>query len=257
MMQFDQDRVGDILQIETFIDSGASDVCAVGTTSVTAAEGAVHPNVAAQALGISVNDVYERIRRGELSAEKRGNRWVVILPLAKDHRRPTDGPAQPRPTANDEISAHADAIQHLRLEEHDAAIEEIRARLALLEVSIRQLTAARAVAPSPPATTSTASLPARERRTTFRLPDVRPRLMALTAIVGLTLSGVAIQGSSAQRSDDLTTAFVFACGGVTGAIAAWLASGKRETPRSESEPKPVERVARPVSAELIVRNSDD
>ena len=63
---------------------------------MTMRENAVHPNVAANRLGIPIADVYARIRSGELEAEKHGNRWIVILPANLHTFRHYQPSRQPR-----------------------------------------------------------------------------------------------------------------------------------------------------------------
>jgi|GEM_PF-4288148 len=179
---------------------------------------AVHPNVAAERLGLPISTIYERIRNGELDAKKHGNSWIVLLPADPA----SELPLSPFPDAAPSTARNT--------EDHDVAIHDIRIRLATLESEVRALTAAAAARPAPiqPGPVDCV-LPTRQR-SSLRMPTIRPRFLALSAIVGLTLSGIGIQSSPAQRSDDLTVALVFACGAITGSIAAWLALEKQLAP---------------------------
>jgi excisionase family DNA binding protein len=196
-------------------------------------ECAIHPNFAAERLGIPVDYVYERIRRGELAARKEGGRWLVLLDsvTAKPDSEP---PPQAQPVETVPIEPPLRLVVEpaeppgVRSEE----LDQIRAQLADLEAEIRALSSIVRRAQTSPTLVQHPVRDVRPARLAF--VRQRPRLVLLLGIIGLVLGGSLIQSSSAQRADDLTVAFVFACGAVTGAIIAWLALDKREptAPRS-------------------------
>ncbi|HEX5164952.1 MAG TPA: helix-turn-helix domain-containing protein [Thermomicrobiales bacterium] len=209
---------------------------------MTNSERAIHPNLAAERLGISVDCVYERIRRGELAARKEGGRWLVLLDAATDvpaiELPPSEHPVVTAPSEPPAVvTAQPTESQSARAEE----LDEIRAQLAALEAEIRALSSVvqrTQLGPVPVVTSPRELRPAR-----LAFVRQRPRIVLLLGIIALVLGGSLIQASSAQRADDLTVAFVFACGAVTGAIVAWLALDKREpaTPRNRRDPGKVRR----------------
>jgi hypothetical protein len=205
----------------------------------------VHPIVAAQRLGISVDSVYERIRRGQLSAERDGSRWLVLLPndaatfgtTDTDDARPIAAPAesgaQPRPAGSAiDVDQSADTVPLSVLATVVAGqgqeIVRLRAVVEALSTTLTLPSPARPVEPERDvvaATSVTATLPSAPA-----VVDHRPlgrrrrqRLVALAAIAGLFLFGSLIQASPARYADDLTVLFIFACGAVVGALASWLA----------------------------------
>jgi hypothetical protein len=199
---------------------------------MTNAKPAIHPNLAAERLGIPVDCVYERIRRGELAARKEGGRWLVLLDSVMDVSAITPPPAHPvmsvpsAPPAD--VAAQPGELQGVRADD----LDEIRAQLAALADEVRTLSS---IVRRPQISPISVQQP-QHRLRPARLAFIRqrPRLVLLLGIIALVLGGILIQASSAQRADDLTVAFVFACGAATGAIIAWLALDKREptTPRT-------------------------
>jgi len=195
----------------------------------------LHPSAAAEVLGVSVDCVYERIRRGELLAERNGNRWMVVLDRSPsrfeyDERSDAD-PAQPlkaetrQSVASDTgYEASALSLAH-QVAAQSELINQIQARLDELQQQVQIMDR-----PVPSATVpgrAGKNHIAASRSAVNRSLRRRYGLLAFVAIASLVLGGIAIQSSAAQRSDDLMVAFVFVCGTVTGAIAAWLALDDR------------------------------
>jgi hypothetical protein len=191
---------------------------------------AMHPNLVADRLGISVDSVYERIRSGDLVAEKHDGRWLVLLEVRADadskqasngHRdhdaqqvNPesiTGGPLQPE---------HLNAITD-QLAEQGIAIKKIQEELIRVQSQYGSRTASANGQSTPVRTTNPSPVPTREGR------RGRPQLVVLSAIVALIVGAMTIQAGPAERSDDLTVIVVFACGAVTGAIASWMALDKQ------------------------------
>ena len=225
---------------------------------------AVHPNVAADRLGVSVDCVYDRIRRGELAVRRDGDRWMVILDLP-DAARPDREPVRrhepsPPPALHPQAppTPPPDPTLHLltrQLAQRADELNEIRTQLAALQASVQELAAANArPQPAPPPVRDTVVSAAEPRQHPLRQ---RPRLLALSAITALVLGGSAIQASAAQRADDLTVAFVFACGTITGAIATWLALDKRQAPKHDAVPiEPPRPVAQHIAPSLHASDGD-
>lgn len=205
----------------------------------------VHPNEAADLLGVTVDDVYEQIRRGELAVVSADGRWMVIL----DRPAPptvTHAPPAPEPTYTAQPVDYRDEL------------DQIRTQLQSLEEAVRSIAVVQTTQPP---------LPVPERPPPMALAPEPPAnrrgwqgLIVLGVIVSLALAGSMVQSSSAQRSDDLTVVFVFVAGIVTGAIASWLALERRQpadsaTSRTRSEPY-VPRRSPPVSATPRAGDSD-
>lgn len=183
----------------------------------------VHPNVAADLLGVSVDDVYERIRRGELAVRSIDGQWMVTL----------DGLIR-----RDEIIQPVEATPAQQIDYREE-LDQIQAQIQSLEAVIRDVLALQT--PVAPVQAPAQSAPAQ------RLVETTPKgrnwqgLVVLGVIVALALAGSMVQTSSAQRSDDLTVVLIFVAGIVTGSIASWLALDRPAT-RTSSDSRRAQQI---------------